>query len=502
MRLLLINANPIIKKLVSLSAQKSDIAVVEVQSYGEVSEGEYDLIFIDDQSYNKDEHKDLLSKVSHKKTAIFVAKEGDVPGGFDIIIQKPFLPTELVEIFGKEKSAPSASSFDKSGATAGLSEIEDVELDALLGGEDDGDRDFDISSELDEDISGGIDSDIGADLDLGLDEDEIDLESNADEISLEDEADSSIEDELKLDEDMDLDSEIKIDDDEPGIDSMNELKEDELSLDEEFSLEDSGTFDGVNGEETEDAASEEGGDLDLDLNTSDEEDLSLDTKESEEDMGMLDEKIEDDNLELDSITDLDQELLGDFGSLDEEDNLAEDSLEDMSNDDLSLSDMGDLGDDLLDAHTSEMDENLALDEEMDELGGVLDRGEISEVKNLLEDSDDDIERISIDTEIEDEDELGDLKIENSELASLTEEALSEALGEEIEDDTHNIEDGFSLTNIESITKEDVEPKNLVEDKKGVNGTEALASLGALDIPTIKKILDGMQITINISFPNK
>lgn len=185
----------------------------------------------------------------------------------------------------------------------------------------------------------------------------------------------------------------------------------------------------------------------------------------------------------------------------------------------------------------EEEESAPVEEALGE-GGVLDSEEVEAVKNLLQEGD----LPPVDSEDLD---MNEIKIESSELASLTEEALSEALGEELEvgeaeidfdAETLNIEadaEGLDLALEESADEESAEnleeesplPAEELEIEESPLSSEAPApkpaseaiaesapvasapleavkSLQGLSIPALKELLDGMQLTISISFPNK
>ncbi len=151
---------------------------------------------------------------------------------------------------------------------------------------------------------------------------------------------------------------------------------------------------------------------------------------------------------------------------------------------------------------------------------IFAKQDVNEIKGLLDEND------SIG------DEMKTIKIENSELASLTEEALSEALGESnyenIADD--DIEKMFeenkddsgldinpalldsailnSSKELQEVANEklgdvvEAPQSNLAEVQKAEAVNQVANSVSGLSVASLRDLLDGMQITINISFPKK
>ena len=99
MKILLFNDNPVVRKLVALSAQKTKDDLSVVWSTDEIEDREYDLLIVDDALYS-DEILDALKEKIALKSSLFMATRGKaVPSGFDHVINKPFLPTDLVDLF-------------------------------------------------------------------------------------------------------------------------------------------------------------------------------------------------------------------------------------------------------------------------------------------------------------------------------------------------------------------------------------------------------------------
>ena len=96
MKILLINSNPVVSRLTALSARKEDIQIDEIQEVGELSSNQYDIVFVDADSWNTDIDNEITKKIQTQKKVLFYAQddkgEQDL---FDMSILKPFLPSEV-----------------------------------------------------------------------------------------------------------------------------------------------------------------------------------------------------------------------------------------------------------------------------------------------------------------------------------------------------------------------------------------------------------------------
>lgn len=96
MKILLINANPVVSRLFALCTRGAHLMLKEVTCVGEIKDVVYDLIFVDDGSYVDDIDAYLEEGNSRKKVFISYVKEA--VQGFDETIQKPFLPSQIIKI--------------------------------------------------------------------------------------------------------------------------------------------------------------------------------------------------------------------------------------------------------------------------------------------------------------------------------------------------------------------------------------------------------------------
>ncbi len=197
MNILLINDNPVVTKLVTLSAQKTGDTLEIVNAVEQIDAQAYDLLIFDNELFDPALYDALVSEVSFAKKLYMGSRGVDKPDAFDMIVNKPFLPTDLVDLFTdishELECAPSEEEplFEETLLTE-----EEIDLDTL------DDEEIDLESAIEA-------------LD---DEEEIDLDSAIEALS-DDESESDLEVEPLL-EDMD-DLEISLD----AEDDMTEVLE-------------------------------------------------------------------------------------------------------------------------------------------------------------------------------------------------------------------------------------------------------------------------------------
>jgi len=192
MNILLFNDNPVVRKLVALSAQKTKDDLSVIWSVDEIQESSYDLLIIDDALYCDELFESLKELVTFKSTLLMATRGKAVPAGFENVINKPFLPTDLVDMFiqieKKISSAPSVAHSMKSEESFADIPFYAINLDETLtetesGGDEfdsfelgDLDEKLDLDSDLDEIIPAsetGIDDFDSFELgDLNLDDEE------------------------------------------------------------------------------------------------------------------------------------------------------------------------------------------------------------------------------------------------------------------------------------------------------------------------------------------
>jgi uncharacterized membrane protein len=99
--ILLINENKIVSRLLQLSSQKQGYEIEELNNLG-ASGTSYDVIFVDSDLYNDEMLQNIKSKFTYNHLGFIGAKKDTLPEGFDLSIEKPFLPTDFVGLIKQE----------------------------------------------------------------------------------------------------------------------------------------------------------------------------------------------------------------------------------------------------------------------------------------------------------------------------------------------------------------------------------------------------------------
>jgi uncharacterized membrane protein len=285
--ILLLNDNPVVTKLVTLSAQKTSDELEIVDSVEDIQNDSYDLFVLDDTLYSEDIMSELKGKVTFTKSLYICSRSAEEIPEFTTTLRKPFLPTDLVELFANISKDVSVADEDTSSEVEEEDELEDIINDgALL--ELDAD-DVDELDDLDEnDLD--LESELGELDDLSLDEldDDEDLDLELDEVNTEEVVEASTVDEVDELEEFDSE-ELELEDDDIFGESI--LDKDELQEVQEL-LEESEEDLEVNTEELNEA--EESDEVESLEETNLEEELSLDEEELEieEELSLDEEELE------------------------------------------------------------------------------------------------------------------------------------------------------------------------------------------------------------------
>ncbi len=97
MKILLITENPTIQKLFSLSAEKKGDEV-SVGNKESIPDENYDVVFLDKEVYSKETFDNLKKSFPSSKFVLILNKNEEKIPGFDEFLQKPFLPTDLIDM--------------------------------------------------------------------------------------------------------------------------------------------------------------------------------------------------------------------------------------------------------------------------------------------------------------------------------------------------------------------------------------------------------------------
>ncbi len=305
MNILLINDNPVVTKLVTLSAQKTGDELETVNAIEQIDAGAYDLLIFDNALFDPMLYDQLTSQVTFTKTLYMGSRGVDKPDDFDMMLNKPFLPTDLVDLFTDlshelETTAPAeeAPVFDET-----LLEEEAIDLENLG---DEVEVDLDDEEEIDLDsaieaLSNAGEHDLEDEL-LGDDADDLEVPLDASGELLEELAEPAELQESILDKD-DLEevqalleeeertdtavSDTPVFDDEELLSEVQTSEETEHEVKAEESLEDA-----VDEDLSDDAPEEEIDISEVTMETSSDEEILGDVS-NEEDLTLIEESLED-----------------------------------------------------------------------------------------------------------------------------------------------------------------------------------------------------------------
>jgi len=444
-KILLLNDNPVVNKLVTLSAQKTSDEVDIASNIDGVASQKYDLIIVDDSIYNDELLAELQKKVKYKKSLFICAKDAQEIESFSSILKKPFLPTDLVELF---------TMFEK--------EVQS-----------EGDEEEQIFNDLDE-LNLESEEHIGESV---LDDDEAQkvkdlLDENEEELNFDEEVQNDIES-LELDE---LD-ELNLDEVEEQNSDDTVAQEEDLLADYDLAL------------DLEDEA-------DVDISEKDSFDLEDEVKDTEN------EEIED----LDIATE--EELEDEVDEAATEELNIEDSALDIVPDEFNLEEEPEEEPEAIVEPEEEPEAIEEPEEEVEEIAepeeevaeAVVEESEEMNLEDEIQNAVENLTPEELESEL-DEDTL--LKIATNEidpLADLTSKDLKIALGEELEKEEAEEEVTDTETELEDIdTPAVAELEDIKENKEDNNGVEALKKLlEALNNKDVAASMKGMKISINIT----
>ena len=210
MNILLLNDNPVVTKLVTLSAQKTGSEIFIASNIDEIQNDFYDLIIVDEALYSFSFMDELKSKITYKRSIYMLSRGAQGVDAFDYEVKKPFLPTDLVELLGSI-----STSLAKVNDESVIPECSDFK------------EDLDMNKDLKEEVF--IDSGIMDDLDLDsldLNLDEIDLEN----LGIKDDEIGSILDKDEVQEVKNLLDEAELQEDELNFNLDDVTFDDDKSL--------------------------------------------------------------------------------------------------------------------------------------------------------------------------------------------------------------------------------------------------------------------------------
>ena len=154
--ILLINDNKIVSRLLQLSSQKHHYALEEINDYT-ASEDAYNVIFIDSDKYDKEAFEALKATLKFDKLGFIGDKTHTKPEGFDLLLEKPFLPTDFVGLMDENFKVMDPDTL----ASTELDEIEEIE----------GEDELDLDNLEEMTIESEVDVDELDDIEVSLDDD-------------------------------------------------------------------------------------------------------------------------------------------------------------------------------------------------------------------------------------------------------------------------------------------------------------------------------------------
>jgi uncharacterized membrane protein len=105
MNILLVNQNPAVSRLITLSSGKYNFTLEEINILENAMNKKYDAIFIDSELFTEDLLLEIKSKFTFIKFGFIASRREKINNDFfDFILTKPFLPTELENIVASIKS--------------------------------------------------------------------------------------------------------------------------------------------------------------------------------------------------------------------------------------------------------------------------------------------------------------------------------------------------------------------------------------------------------------
>lgn len=463
MKILLLNDNPVVRKLVALSAQKTKDELSVIWSVDEVEGDSYDLLIVDDAHYSDESMASLKEKIQYKTSLLMATRGNATPAGFDKVINKPFLPTDLVDLFSQiDKDLSSSTPQIAEEKTRAIVLDNTINIDENLNFDD-----FDIAEE--DEIEAAVKTNV-------LDHEEVqelqDLLDDTDNFDIDDEL--SLDGLMEDDEIRDTNHIVSNDDLLESLDddilqtleaesSTGNVENDLQDAMEEFDFDEE-----LFAQEEEPAKEIEGAFEDEDLLGSLDDLLALD-EEFDDLTGVSDEKdtvdAEPESTVDEALDDLDALLLDDLAMMDDEFSSLESAQDALSDDEFGE----------LEQQIQEAVEELGF-EDLEQGLNEVEMGELEGLEGLDSLSERDI-KLAIGEEVEE--------------AEADTEAMEEFSTVELEDELEN-----SDTEIVAVSEEE----HHGTPAEGMDALQAL--LKALSNEDVAKTLKGLSINININFGNE
>lgn len=447
MRLLLINNNPAVSRLINLSAKKYGYELEEFKSDDFDLNENYDVTITDNEAVSENSIL-LLRESGNLGDIIYIGPKGlPKPVYANYFLQKPFLPTDFIDLIKKIEKSKNEKEIKKEEAKS----INEDDIESFVEhDEDDIDDSGMMALDLDE-----LDS-----LDLPMPDDEL-YDEKGEKIDNNEENENLQEDNENL-EDIIGESDVE--------QVVDELSAEELSVSEEPDEEDFKL-------ESEDDTSSEVNPSILDSEDIDEVKQLLIDDVEDEGIKKSEEEIEiDDELadESDDIKDVEAEENKTSGELVQE-------IEDIKKPEEILQEIESMDDESI-----EEIEEIKIPEETEETEEIQTPEMPEEIEVLEEETEiDDIEVVEIDDEESSFENMDVISEDKVSIDDLTQEDLGDLFGEE------NVEEEKQVKKLDTEElKEELQTKIEEDVKKILNKDE------------IKEALKGLAVNISISIDEK
>ena len=514
MKVALVNKNPAVSRLITLSLNKIGVEYVEFDDVNAVS-GEFDYIIIDSDMESAD--------VKFDQKVMYLAPRGGIKPDFaDIMLEKPFLPTEFINLFEESKAVNVAG--DDTKAELGLDDSANFD-------------DFEHIDENYEELQNFELPEIDTDFENLAKEDETekldDLDDNVlnDELLKEHLEDSSVGDledeEISLDE---ADTEL-IDENSEETEAANENVDDESSktpkaeetiedglssdfgdlsalVDEIENMDESSPVDEEARDELEKIVEQNTQNLKTDENDEELDDISQSKKELSE-IDSLDEELNSEEADETDAKNLEQEELNidELAKFDDEDSLENEiNLEDKPKDDENLDESSEADEEQIQVDDEKAEEDIE-EEALDEIS--------SEELENLESSENTFSEMPVEeledvSEPEAKEDLGladeTFEEENAQEEDTKDES-KDAASSELNFDVASIDDIDENTMLAAFGLKDIPQTSSKNDTKEDYKEELTKKITkhvheSLNESSLRDVLKDMNIKINISFEEK
>ncbi len=104
MKLLLINKNPVVSRMMMMSVPKAGFDIETCEDVYQLPSGNYDVVVIDDEMYDENFLQVIKQNLKYYQLGLISASKSAPSEEFDFVLSKPFLPTDLIEILRKIKT--------------------------------------------------------------------------------------------------------------------------------------------------------------------------------------------------------------------------------------------------------------------------------------------------------------------------------------------------------------------------------------------------------------